>query len=1175
MIKKNNILSKLFILMKKKFLIKTYISISIVFFMLFSTMLPIINASNNLTYIKGFDKGPSYTNIVPIEKVTFVNYDEESYLDDYAYLASVPTAVFKDQNPDENRLFSHPLLFYQEELEIENETHRSLDAYQGIKFFMEDWLEYCSGNGLDHMTLINVPQEKVSQWKAKDIISIESENIYEIAGSIALQDWSYSDNVVIAVVDDNIKEPDNKISDKLVGTLPCNNKVIEKNFKTEKLNLLNPRFHEFVVPEGYKYIRSRTWWPSIWLGKGGNSDLPVNINITIPSSDPDSQLYCKYDKQWMQVAATAGWNLKGMEKEIAESYIYTSGDWKLGITDVPTQDMPFGLNGNLLEVLKNILGKTYFHTDITIYPGTEKIIPIKPSFGCRDATFKLTWANPNIQLGFSIIGPAGEEIIATSELGQDYQEIHLDQLGECLEDEYYKISVFTMNDFSTDIDFEVEYSWEQKFSKQHADSLTSATEGAVLASQLNAPLLYISSKELSKITKDILYKLGVKNIYLLNIGNHISSSVKESLKDIALIKKEYKNVEDIYTQIMDLTGQNDIIFTTIDPWTQWYIEACKPAEETKAGLFIGPSAYCAAHHGSPVIIVDNHPELSSAVVAHTEFWKRHGNGKKEPSVAMMYLTGTRVYKFLDELKFDNDDFKEGSVETMITIGDQYEFGATWDRTFTGKANPGRIFGSPVDTAYWISHNMFYPALVFNNPAMDSNGNTLIQGSKSERSKIFPWGSVGLKIIEKSEEKKFEYPVLHTYICYIDKMNEVFEKYFGFKYKTADDIIPGTTESFNQIDEGVVSGKAGAIWPDQSGSEVAAYYFDKGGFDNVFSTSFSAIVNNLNEGVLLWSSGTHGSGQASGSLLTWDPDHSTLGSLPNLLSNRLGYTKETNPWRGYDWYLGSTENPDTMTMESHGFIAALLGNPNIDGLFPVGMDFWPSERPILHGVANLPIIKYFMPDWLKDSSYYKDGVVIAGLFSILATPDALLTGYNLDKELKNLYSCGWINTACLPAYKYIHLAMIRHGSPFQVTDPWVTSWYTYWSVTMPRDIVLGDTVGQAYTKGISHVGILYITNPPQFWWDASQNVCYFGDPDQRLYVPDTTYSEDNYWTMEETESIRYDEETRINGHMPFGATGYPHEKEPKTFLDNYLFLIIIIILILIAIFAIIKRKKSKK
>ncbi len=39
-------------------------------------------------------------------------------------------------------------------------------------------------------------------------------------------------------------------------------------------------------------------------------------------------------------------------------------------------------------------------------------------------------------------------------------------------------------------------------------------------------------------------------------------------------------------------------------------------------------------------------------------------------------------------------------------------------------------------------------LINNNPAMNTNGIELIQGTSSERRKLLPWGAVGLKITEE-------------------------------------------------------------------------------------------------------------------------------------------------------------------------------------------------------------------------------------------------------------------------------------------------------------------------------------------------------------------------------------------------------------------------------------------
>lgn len=1151
--------------MIKKFKISNNLIIISIVFALFSSVFLPVTLAVNVDYLRGFDRGPSYQSVVPLKKITMVNYDENSLLDDYAYLAAVPTAVFQDNG----RLFSNPLLFYQDEYPVVEDRELSLNARQGLDYFMEDWMSYCNDE-LDQMTLINVPKNNLnSNWKARDSLFIKNDNIFEISAELASSEWSYSDDAVIAVIEEDFEKPDNFTSSTVKGTLPGDKKIIQKTFYTDQLDKLNPRFQEFYVPQGYKYLDVHTWWAAFTL----EVKFPMNLHVIIPSADPDFQLYCKFGDVWMQTEVAQRWNLDtGKPEEREATYVYKNGPWRLSVTDVPTFGLRDRINryGSLKDILSNMLRGTRYQTDITMYPGVEIEIPDKPCFGCRDATFKLTWDKSDVNLGFSIIGPGGEEMPSPSEedVNYDPQLLHFDQLGECLPGESYKVSVFTLDDVSSPVDFKVEYSWRQNYSKAQGDALASATEGAVLASIINAPLLYTSSSALEESTEDVLYKLGVEKICLVNLGGHLDSDVIKEIKKIVDIKEEYQEYDQIYDAIMDLTGRNDIIISTIDPWTHWFVADRKPADETKAGLFIGPAAYCAAHHGSPVLIVDVHPELSSAATWHAEFWKHSAAGFPDPPSACMYLTGSRVTKFLKEKGIDQE-----GTETMVTVADQYEIGAPWERTFVGEAYPGRIYGSPVDTAYWISRDVFYPVLIFNNPAMDPDGITLIQGSKSERRKLFSWGKFGLKIIEPSMEEVFKYPVLQMYITYNHRINERFKEYYGFQYKTADDIIPGVSASLNPIDEGVVPGTEGAIWPDFSDSEATPFYLDKGGYDNVYSSNFESNVNNLNKGVIMWITHTHGFSGSGGMFASWEAE--VFDDAPSFLRKRVVCQIEPNPWRAYEWYLGSTDEPDTLTMEVHGFLPALLGNPNLKGLFPTGMDLWPSERPIFNFFGQIPIIKWFIPKTLRSSDYYKDGLVMAHEVSLQIPSYNYFTGYNLDDNLDNIHSCGWISSSCLIAYNYLHLTMIRHGSSFQVIDPWPTSWYAYWSVTMPRDIALGSTIGEAYANGVSHVGGLYATDPPRWWWDVEQNVCLFGDPNLRVFVPGTEFSNENYWWVEDTESLSYDKEITIDGHMPYGATSYPHEIQLLDFWQEYQWIIValvVIVLLAIIVFFLSKRKK---
>jgi hypothetical protein len=164
-------------------------------------------------------------------------------------------------------------------------------------------------------------------------------------------------------------------------------------------------------------------------------------------------------------------------------------------------------------------------------------------------------------------------------------------------------------------------------------------------------------------------------------------------------------------------------------------------------------------------------------------------------------------------------------------------------------------------------------------------------------------------------------------------------------------------------------------------------------------------------------------------------------------------------------------------------------------------------------------------------------------------------------------------------------LVRHGSVFQIQNPWSTSLYgAVWQQSIPRDIVLGCTIGEAYTQGLSHVGNLYLgesnddENSPQLWWDNSQNIVCYGDPNLKLFVPNTEYSDSNYWTENDVVSLTYNKNYNVNGHTPFGATEYPHAKSPKSFFEKYLsimLLIIIVILIIISFIVYFLRKRRGK
>ena len=260
------------------------------------------------------------------------------------------------------------------------------------------------------------------------------------------------------------------------------------------------------------------------------------------------------------------------------------------------------------------------------------------------------------------------------------------------------------------------------------------------------------------------------------------------------------------------------------------------------------------------------------------------------------------------------------------------------------------------------------------------------------------------------------------------------------------------------------GRPGMYWPDLTNSEALSFYGRKCGYEPVYSTYYPKCAENLNRGVIMWLETMHGGQSGSGILGFW----------------KGGSEPEVNPWRAYETH-GSTDDPDTMAMRKD-----------------TGADTHWSQG--------------------EDD---RDGVIIAINEQSHTTH---VSGQHMDDTLDNIHSTGFLAGSCLIANTFLHLSLIRHGSVFQVIDPWVTSWYaSYGYEIFMRYLALNMTVGQAYQKCMEFVGIQYLTG--QWWWDVLENVVYFGDPDLRVFVPEHSW--------ERPVSLDYSKKIWLDGHTPFG------------------------------------------
>ena len=131
----------------------------------------------------------------------------------------------------------------------------------------------------------------------------------------------------------------------------------------------------------------------------------------------------------------------------------------------------------------------------------------------------------------------------------------------------------------------IELSWSiSRLPVDYQNYLESAANAAVLASLLNAPLLYVYNDEIPAETDWALTRLGVTDIYLVDPSNLQDAGLPALLSVYGTLNNILSH--SIMSNMIEFfSGSQDVVVTV-------------PAGDRNE--FFAPAAYSAAAHGSPV-----------------------------------------------------------------------------------------------------------------------------------------------------------------------------------------------------------------------------------------------------------------------------------------------------------------------------------------------------------------------------------------------------------------------------------------------------------------------------------------------------------------------------------------------------------------------------------------------
>ncbi len=497
------------------------------------------------------------SDLIPLRRLTIVEYDDSSYLDDFAYMAAVPTSVFVYNT---TRYISPQLFYYNSDSQ---------------KWLLNDWSEYLSPDGgLSQLVIIGdlplqTARELVKEFQVLPYPWIQGDSSASIAAKLALSEWSSSSIAVFALASDSL--PENTVQrgvftdvlqdvhtteDTIPITIGSSDTLKEIVFSTSSsvgwiegsINWTDPTNHYYfthslIDPHSYDIdysMRIQTYWERFYPGL----EAPVPLNFWLPST--------------------------------------AAGDWHLKIYPHPP------LTGTLL--LEFVLKR---------HPGYTRTISVPEH--ARSLSVRIDWDNTATDLNLALVDPLGHLVqwapagSLLSSPGTEKAVVEYPMAGD------WTVVVGWMN--ANGEQNRVDMSWEiVKLDENIGSYLESAANGAVLASLLNAPLLFVSRTSVPDITLWAAQRLGVSYAFLVDPANIHSATVYNQLDTFFTVAN--LNTYPLVTQwIRDLSSTEDVVVTV----------PMGNGEE-----YFGPATYSAAFHGCPVFSLCD--ELNHMTTRAEETW---------------------------------------------------------------------------------------------------------------------------------------------------------------------------------------------------------------------------------------------------------------------------------------------------------------------------------------------------------------------------------------------------------------------------------------------------------------------------------------------------------------------------------------------------------------------------
>jgi len=584
----------------------------------------------------------TYEEPTPLRRAAFVAPNPNSYIDEFAYMAAVPTSIFYNDGTK----YTSPLILS--------------SGSDSEKWLIEDWVEYLAMDGGVSQGLA------IGDFSNSEILSLQEligTKIYpritgdtsaEIAAMLALNEWQSSETVVLSLAKDSFTTPTITSGEAPYifsnpQIAPFSEDVIISDSSTVDI-VFTPPTNAGWFEGSFNWTGSEYFTHTLEDPTGRIVDYSL-LQQVIPSRSAiyvDNPVPLHF---WLPYSSSNSWTM----------HIHPTG-----IIEDPVT----------------------LSCDIVYHPGFTQTITV-PS-DAKWLNVSANWDNAGTILNLALLDPDGhlvqwapaESLISGA--GSKSLNMPYPMVGDWT---FLAAWMDPVSDESNNVDVSWDISTLPSDLQRYMES---ASNGAVLASLLNAPLLYVNHDSVPAITEWALSQLGVTSGILVDPTGLQTTDLTTELSSLVVGLSNLSNYPMVSDWIHTLSGSNDIVLTI-------------PLGDSEE-LF-APSAYSGAFHGAPVFSLcgdDNlittraeetwapyqiGPEID--IFIQSRYTTKTENGwydERIPNIYSMFDSATEFESFIDDRGAFNDTVKQ----EVVIVSPTNLLKTSFDRSLQSHFISGRI-----------------------------------------------------------------------------------------------------------------------------------------------------------------------------------------------------------------------------------------------------------------------------------------------------------------------------------------------------------------------------------------------------------------------------------------------------------------------------------------------------